>query len=489
MYCPVTGGLCESRKPKLKTCFLKKYTENFGRDVKAEYICLELSKYIFRGTYTILDLARTFKEISQEVRNEAFQQVQEYIKTLPCNLAFTYIIAENLLRPPRDFVEASKIIYLSQASENVKKLVKICIFCTEFIANKILSELIELIISLVDLQLTSSSTLMRHLMQYFRLYYTFNSLLTIPLYLIYTSHNKIIQNLRSSLDKIAEETSNIVLNLETKLASLSPTLLDESDDVFSMLLQLNSKIISRLPKHSEIIVAQKLRDDVRVYYVLRRELLHIDLNSLMMEALRKFNPSLIESPFNLYLLLSLIIEERFLLRLAREQICSQYLSDEYTYTFRMYFPVNAALDDVLTETILELYTLRQDVLLGAFLADRGLQLLDTVHSLKSMVLAPSRKIAVYSLQNMLFLHSALLDTLTWSLNLNFDKLWNHILKSIDSDKKRDLISHGRDYLIDALDRVTDILYLVTYVFYIRKEFEEIFNSYTSRLISICKSSS
>ncbi len=486
MYCPITGGLCEHRKPKLKTCFLRKFTENFGRDVRVEYICTELSKYIFRGTYTIIDLSRTFKEISQEVREESFRDIHEYIKTLPCNLTFTYIVAENMLRLPLDFIETSKTVYLSQSSNAAKKLVKTCIFYTELLANKILTELFELTTTLIDLQVLSSSSVMKHALPYLRLYYVINNMVTIPLYMLYLRCRKNTQQFRVLIEAIAEDVTTILPLLELRLAYPNPDMLDEREDLFSLVLQVSNSILDKLAESSDLNIVKKLHENTRMYYLFRRELLQIDLSEFMLEILRKVDPSLIESPFNIYLLLSLLIEERVLLRLAKDQICRQYLSDEYTYTFRMYFPINAALDDILTDLVLDLYTLRQDVLLHALLGDRGLQLLDHAHGLKSLVLTPSRKVAIYSLQNILFVHSALLDVLTWAINANMSKLWRIIIDNAEDSRKRSIVAHAREYLIDSLNRVTDMLYIVTYVFYIRREFEELFNNYTSKLTSICK---
>ncbi len=485
MYCPITGGLCEHRRPRLRTCFLKKYTESFGRDSKVEYLCNELAKYVSRGAYTIVDLARTVKELSQEVRDEAFQGIYEYVKTLPCNLILTQIAAERLLKPSQDFIESSKLVYLSQSSTLTKRIIRDLIFYLDFVTNRILTELLELVISMVDLQLTSTSTMLKHLMPCFRLYYMFNNLVSVPLYMLYLRHRKDTTMFKTTLEELSEELSQLLPSLEKELLYLNFKNMNHEDSLVTLLLQINNSI-NKFLEEDKVKILKKLRENARLYYILRKELFQINIDSMVMEIFRKFDPEMLESPFNIYLLLSLVLEEKYLIKLARDQICRQYINEEHTYTFRMYFPVNAALDDLLSDLTIELYLSRQDMFLNALGGDKALLLLNYNYGLKGVVLIPSRKIVTYSLQNLLFLHSAFLDLLTWSMNLNFDELWNMIIDSVNDDRVRALLLHCREYLLNTLDTVTDALYIVTYSFYMRKEFEELFNRHVDRLFSLCK---
>ncbi len=491
VLCPLTEEPCTySGRRRLTECFVDKFRKKYYNIPELEYTAQEIEKYIRHGVYTIRDLRHSIMKILTDSREDVQVLKAElcgFFDTFPCKLALLTLLLREITKLDTDFLHHMNFLYKSGGA-GLRSFIKIAIQYPIHKINVLTSLVFETCTTLADLQLSSSlSTLLKLLEESQRTYIAW-SLLLQPLYLLYLDYKS--RNELSVLDVDLEALSESFKEELNRSITEIVYLEYERAPVEKLyaLLQIPHEIIRKLMRGTRLnIVVSRSIDRAHSYAKLKSMI--NEYGKELRELLSSVEPRCLLSPFSIYVMLGTYIEYKKLLNIDRDSICKQYLSDEYNYTFRMYMPINAVLDDLMTKLCAELMLTRQEYLFKYLIcSDGNLYALTEIADVKEMPLKPSSSIIPPTLMAITFIYSSILDVLSWLFDMADEDLWNLRLTLTKDESRRRFLISFKTFVVDELNEVTDLMYDVLKVFYVDDKCESYYIELLERVRKMCEGS-
>jgi len=491
VLCPLTEEPCTyTGKKRLTECFVDKFRKKYYNIPELEYTAQEFEKCIRHSVYSMRDLRHSIMKILSDDKEETQvlrAELCTFFDTFPCKLALLTLYMREATKLDVEFLHHMNNLYKG-AGKGVKQFLKAAIHYPLHKIGVITSLTFETCITLADLQLSASLCTLVKMLEEAQKAYIAWTLLLMPLYLLYLEYRNRGEShiLDMDIEALCESSRE---ELDKMLKELMIAELARYDAVrLYMLAQPFHDIIRKLLRGSRTGLAVVRVLDKAHTYVRLKEVVN-NYEKELRELVMNIKPRCILSPFSIYVLLGTVLERDRMLKVARNEVCRQYTSDEYTYTFRMYSPVNAVLDDVVTKLCAELMITRQEYLFKSMIVEDGslLAFVD-VGDLKEMPIRPTPSVIPPTLITITFTYSSLLDILSWLFSMADNDFWNFKLSLVKDETKRQFLTAFKMFVVDELNEVTDLMYDVLKVFYVDEECEKYYIELLDSVRNLCESS-